>query len=257
MKIEAIIGHRYALELYSRAAFRPSETASPISDYQYRVKWSDGLETWEYADTVMKLSPKTLVNYRVKKRGHAKRQRTDGHWTNGDSFAQESSACVPPDHPFDVPLPQWDSQSYVEMANSFAQILKYCPLYGSSSKRDILEWLDRVVKAMQFHYHNLSCKKSGGDNTDEACRFAFPRLIALMSFFREAGTSFVLERQAGPFIPYILSWTMAVPGNTLMNLVSEMGRWYRDHHLWSRDRAKGLEVRRWPISSRLDLTLIS
>ena len=112
-------------------------------------------------------------------------------------------------------------------------------------KGRVYSWLTKVNEGAAYHYHTETCKKNGCEGTDLSCRLHFPRLLVRQSHFPPGsdGSIFLLRRDQGNIVPYCRALMMAVPGNQMISIVADNGRFIREHHLWKEAVKKGSEVR--------------
>ena len=132
----------------------------------------------------------------------------------------------------------WDSVKRFEDKNDFEHILRYCDLTEGSpdTKAQLLSWMDDCARAVALHWHHQTCKKNGCLGNDFSCRMEYIRMLVRFSHFIENGPLFLLQRDRGNFVPYILANMMAVPGNHTMSLIGEMSRWAREVEIWEREK---------------------
>jgi hypothetical protein len=107
------------------------------------------------------------------------------------------------------------------------------------SSVQILDYVTRVVLAVNQHWHKETCKKGDrrGDDTD--CRMDYIRLLVSISHVLPDGNSLLLRRTQGNLVPYLRALMMACPSNHTMQLTCEASRWRRQYHLWQKAVAAG------------------
>jgi hypothetical protein len=137
-------------------------------------------------------------------------------------------------------MDQCDAKAYVQ--NSIVQLCDRMSL--DCDVHDLVQWTIELVKQVQMHWHTHTCKKGGrsGDRWD--CRMGYDRLLVEITMqVATSSPTFLLKRDCGRLVPYVLGLMMACPGNHTMSLTCEESRWMRDHRLWhDLNREQGTSV---------------